>query len=204
MSGFSEKLKAKVRQKSLFRCVICHQPFVEVHHIIPQEENGPDTEDNAAPLCAGCHDLYGDNPSKRKQIKEMRDDWYQIVENLKKDADKIIKEIEIIPSQNVMRSKNKIALYHVVFEWENFETAAKMLFEIVKNAQQQCPNAERCLFLDIDGHRNSKGGFDQDMFELQSKFLLEVLMPFLTEASTPLGKIVNKNQKNDIPDLLNI
>ncbi len=54
------------------------RPFVEVHHIIPQSDNGPDTLDNAAPLCAGCHSDYGGNPDKRKQIKEMRDFWYDL------------------------------------------------------------------------------------------------------------------------------
>lgn len=53
---------------------------VEVHHIIPQEEGGPDTEDNAAPLCPSCHETYGANPQKRKFLKEARDLWYEICE----------------------------------------------------------------------------------------------------------------------------
>jgi HNH endonuclease len=53
---------------------------VEVHHIIPQEEGGADTEENAAPLCPTCHDIWGGNPQKRKSIREMRDLWYEICE----------------------------------------------------------------------------------------------------------------------------
>ena len=53
---------------------------VEVHHIVPQEENGPDNEDNAAPLCPSCHESYGANPKKRKFIREARDLWYEICE----------------------------------------------------------------------------------------------------------------------------
>ena len=34
--------------------------------------------DNAAPLCARCHDVYGGNPDKRKQIRETRDLWWEI------------------------------------------------------------------------------------------------------------------------------
>lgn len=48
--GFSEKVKEEARRKSGFRCVICQEPFVEVHHIIPQSEGGEDTIENAAPL----------------------------------------------------------------------------------------------------------------------------------------------------------
>ena len=61
-------------------CVACHAPFVEVHHIKPQSEGGPDTLDNAAPLCPGCHGIYGANPVFRKQITQMRDNWYDVCE----------------------------------------------------------------------------------------------------------------------------
>jgi rubrerythrin len=61
-------------------CVACHAPFVEVHHITPEAENGLNTLDNAAPLCAGCHAIYGGNPVFRKQITQMRDNWYDVCE----------------------------------------------------------------------------------------------------------------------------
>lgn len=51
---------------------------MEVHHIIPQEDKGPDTEDNAAPLCPSCHETYGANPTKRKFITEARDFWHEV------------------------------------------------------------------------------------------------------------------------------
>ena len=78
---FPESVKKEARRKAHFRCVVCREkPFVEVHHIIPQEFGGSNTLDNAAPLCAGCHDYFGNNSDKRKQIKEMRDQWYEICE----------------------------------------------------------------------------------------------------------------------------
>ena len=76
--AFSESVKSKVRKKAHFRCCLCHELGVEVHHIIPQEENGADSEDNAAPLCPSCHGTYGANPKKRKFIREARDLWYEI------------------------------------------------------------------------------------------------------------------------------
>jgi HNH endonuclease len=75
--GFCETLKARVRKKANFRCCLCEQLGVQIHHVIPQEENGPDDEDNAAPLCPSCHDKYGANPLKRKFITEARDHWYE-------------------------------------------------------------------------------------------------------------------------------
>ena len=45
---------------------------------MPQADGGSDDEDNAAPLCASCHEIYGGNPTKRKFIIEARDAWYEI------------------------------------------------------------------------------------------------------------------------------
>ena len=77
---FSKTVITKARKKAHFRCVICKSPFVDVHHIIPESEGGLNKMENAAPLCAGCHDAYGNNPDKRRQIREMRDLWYEICE----------------------------------------------------------------------------------------------------------------------------
>lgn len=76
--AFSETLKLSVKRKAHFRCCLCHNLLVEVHHIVPQEEQGPDTEDNAAPLCPSCHETYGANPQRRKFIRETRELWYEI------------------------------------------------------------------------------------------------------------------------------
>lgn len=47
--GFGEPLKLKVKKKAHFHCCLCKAVGVEIHHILPQEEGGPDTIDNAAP-----------------------------------------------------------------------------------------------------------------------------------------------------------
>src|SRR4051812_38229876 len=73
---FPESVKLEAKRRANFRCVGCQQPFVQVHHIIPDGE-GPDTIDNAAPLCGGCHHRYGGNLELRKQLREMRDHWWQ-------------------------------------------------------------------------------------------------------------------------------
>ncbi len=80
---FPEPLKRRVREQALFHCCICQKISVslEIHHIIPEAAGGPDTEDNAAPLCPGCHGDFGGNPEKRSRIREMRDRWYDISEN---------------------------------------------------------------------------------------------------------------------------
>jgi rubrerythrin len=78
--SFDEGIKKEVKEKAAFRCCRCQEIGVEVHHIIPLEHGGPDTQDNAAPLCPNCHTFFGDNPKKRKEITQMRDWWYRKAE----------------------------------------------------------------------------------------------------------------------------
>ena len=64
---------------------------------------------------------------------------------------------------------------------------------------------KRALFLEIDGHRNSNGGFDDDMLELQSNFMQEFLLQFVTRVVTPLAEFENpKPQNNEIPAELHL
>jgi hypothetical protein len=78
--GFTESTKLEVKRKADFTCCWCRdrRNKVQVHHIIPEAQGGPDDEDNAAPLCGTCHDLYGGNPDLRKEIRSRRDQWYEI------------------------------------------------------------------------------------------------------------------------------
>ncbi len=98
-----------------------------------------------------------------------------------------------------------MAIYHVIRKKEGFEKSANILYMLVKKAQEKCPNGKRMIYLDIEGHRNKKGGFDHDMFELQKHFILDFLMKYISEVSMPLGRFINeKEQINDLPDKLNI
>ena len=80
--GFSEKIKLEVKRKADWKCCRCKIIGIEVHHIIPLKDGGTDDIDNAAPLCPNCHSYYGDNPQKRKEITQMRDWWYDLVEKM--------------------------------------------------------------------------------------------------------------------------
>ena len=79
---FPEDVKIEVTERAHLRCCVCKNLGVEVHHIIPERENGPDTADNAVSLCPSCHDTYGCNPAKREFLREARDQWYEICEIL--------------------------------------------------------------------------------------------------------------------------
>lgn len=96
-----------------------------------------------------------------------------------------------------------VALYHVVYEHEGFEESAQALFGLVRRAEDVQPGKERFLCLDIEGHRDADGGFDNDMIELQQEFLLGFLGWFVSEIDCPLFKATNpKPQRNDLPSEL--
>lgn len=92
--AFSENIKTKVKELSAFKCCRCQSIGIDIHHIIPQKDCGSEDIDNAAPLCPNCHDYFGDNPVKRKEIMHMRDWWYKQVEKIYSATN--LKEVESI------------------------------------------------------------------------------------------------------------
>ncbi|MCL5114078.1 MAG: HNH endonuclease [Patescibacteria group bacterium] len=85
--AFNQQIIDKVKEKAAFRCCRCQEIGIEAHHILPQKDKGPDTFENAAPLCPNCHSYFGDNPIKRKEITQMRDWWYKVAERRYLTAD---------------------------------------------------------------------------------------------------------------------
>jgi hypothetical protein len=91
---FSEGIKQKVKERAHFKCCLCREAWAsDVHHIKPESEGGENTDDNAVPLCATCHDLFGGNPDKRKFIRENRDFWYSCCEKKTPPDPEMIREI---------------------------------------------------------------------------------------------------------------
>lgn len=115
---FSEQIKNRVKKEAAFRCCRCQSISVEVHHVIPEECEGPSDFDNAAPLCPNCHASFGDNPQKRKEIRLMRDWWYEQAKKMFSNGDtldelqKIHSKLEKIESKqtsdlNALKSELK-------------------------------------------------------------------------------------------------
>lgn len=99
--AFSDAVINEARRNSLYRCVLCDAWLVEVHHIIPQEEGGPDTLDNACPLCGGCHNIVGANPELRKQLRGTRDLKWAMnkMRSLTPDTQQFVERLDHLQSQ---------------------------------------------------------------------------------------------------------
>ena len=64
--------------------------------------------------------------------------------------------------ERIQAGADAVALYHIVYNHEGFEESAQALFKLIQRAQSLSPGKKRILYLDIEGHRNSDGSFDND------------------------------------------
>ena len=89
---------------------------------------------------------------------------------------------------------------------ESFDDAATKLFQLLQQAQSQFAGVPRHLYIEIDGHRGERAGFDPDFFEFQQEFLLGSMGQFFTMIDMPLtGALGNPEaQNNDVADRLKI
>jgi len=89
--GFSKKIKEDTFVKSARHCCVCHRRTgfnIEVHHIVPQQQGGKDTIDNAIALCFDCHadagHYFANHPKGARlspeELRKHRDAWFEIVE----------------------------------------------------------------------------------------------------------------------------
>ena len=102
-----------------------------------------------------------------------------------------------------MNFDNTISLYHVVVPEDDFDTAAQDLFALLKEAQERFPDWPRVLYLDIHGHLDAQGRFEDDFVELQQEFLIAAMGKFFTALAMPLVSVLNPDpQSNDLPDEL--
>jgi len=58
-STMGKVLRQKIKNSSSKRCYCCKSKSnITIHHIIPKENGGLDTEDNKIKLCKECHLLF--------------------------------------------------------------------------------------------------------------------------------------------------
>ncbi len=86
----------KVKEDALVACgrccCLCHRFCglkIEIHHIKPRASGGPDTFENAIPLCFDCHaDMRTYDPKHPKgtkysenELTRFRNDWFEKIKN---------------------------------------------------------------------------------------------------------------------------
>jgi hypothetical protein len=88
--GFSPKVKEEALKRSARHCSVCHRykgVKMEVHHLIQEADGGPNTLENAIPLCFDCHSDAGHFNNRHPKgsklsipgLTKSRDSWYNFV-----------------------------------------------------------------------------------------------------------------------------
>jgi len=88
--GFSPEIKQQVMNATARHCCVCHRYKgikIEVHHLKQEADGGPNTFENAIPLCFDCHSdagHYNDRHPKGTKFSfleliKARDNWYEFV-----------------------------------------------------------------------------------------------------------------------------
>jgi hypothetical protein len=84
---FSHSIRVRAMVDAARHCCLCHRHkgvHLEVHHIIPEAQGGPNTYENAIVLCFDCHadaGFYNANHPRgtkitEQELRKARDEWY--------------------------------------------------------------------------------------------------------------------------------
>lgn len=93
-----------------------------------------------------------------------------------------------------------VTIYHEMRADEDFLETAGMLWSMVRDAAARFPGAPRSLYLDIDGHGQPGGDYDDEACEVIS-FIRAALGPFV--ALTPWGRTdEDAPQLETLPDVI--
>lgn len=104
-----------------------------------------------------------------------------------------------------LKGEEGIAIHHVMEADDDFDDTADMLFQLVRKAEDNHPGKPRYLYLDVQGHRNSSGGYDHDALEIIKEYTLGFLAPYLTEVHNPFGQFrAHRAQRNDLPERITV
>ncbi len=103
-----------------------------------------------------------------------------------------------------MNFDNTVSLYHIVGPDDDFARAAGDVLALLREAEARYPGWPRVFYVDLNGHRGDRYGFDEDFFEFQQDFWFSTVAHFVTAFELPLtGTLVNPQpQRNDVPDEL--
>ncbi|MFH0775096.1 MAG: HNH endonuclease [bacterium] len=74
-----QAIRNELKVEAMHRCCLClqHENIIEIHHIVPISEGGPDTEENLIVVCPNCHTLIHQPKTMYtpKQLRMYKKKW---------------------------------------------------------------------------------------------------------------------------------
>ena len=172
------------------RCCVCHSVGVEIHHMVPEADGGPDTEDNVAPLCPSCHDTYGANPVKRKFIGECKANWIDRCEHLTGKSSDLAEFLSIarkaVTKQDVQELLDRAVQQHSAQAPESGERTGQPLGMILAYIYDRRVDPDKVRLQDVDFVYSAIFGFPWENSEEAEGLRTEFLERFGTETARRL------------------
>lgn len=117
--GFPKEVKSRILVDTARHCCVCHRykgVKVEVHHIRPQSEGGPNTYENAIALCFDCHADAGHyNPKHPKgtkyspeELKKSKNQWIEMVRKNNIESPRVDEELKFTIMEETAKYEEKI------------------------------------------------------------------------------------------------
>lgn len=143
--GFTRTIKLQAMIASARHCCVCHRyrgVKIEVHHIQQEADGGPNTFDNAIPLCFDCHSDAGHfndrHPKGTKfskpELIKARDVWYEFIKNNP--------SIEKLPISNMVQTS-----YYVLHSLDVLEAVLNSDFSSVNKFRNRVYLADNDISL---------------------------------------------------------
>lgn len=119
------------------------------------------------------------------------------------DAERLIPAAD--DASRIEKAEKGVGLYHEVWLNDTFDHAAKALFRIVRSAEDDYPGVPRLLYVDVHGHRDESGEFDDEIRQLD-EFVRTTLALYVTSYPMLLTGEQGENpqQRNDVPERITV
>lgn len=136
--AFTNKIKEQILVASARHCCVCRKSTgfnIEVHHIIPQEQGGKDTFDNAIALCFNCHSdaghYFAGHPKGAKlspsELRKHKKSWMDLVIKNKTEMPAEMQIELIVTNQDKVFRPEFIENKIKYLDREEFKETLKML-----------------------------------------------------------------------------
>ena len=152
---FSHNAKEEALVKSRRCCCVCHQfagRDCNVHHIVPESENGPNTLDNAIVLCPRCHAEAGHynpkhplgNKYSRSELRKHRNNWWKWCEENSSNLDDVKILPRITSGYEIMKMVRGAQLFRLDHDNVETEEQAQLIAHFLDYVQETGEILDEC------------------------------------------------------------
>ncbi len=198
--SFSNTVKKQLMIDSARRCCVCNRykgVGVEIHHIVPKANGGPDTYENGIALCFDCHCAAGHYNSNHprgikystEELKGHKDRWLEAVRENPLQLGEETPDHKIVCRYYVTADRETASR---VFEFDEKSVVETKYLLNTPSLQKQFQALKSAYSDSVQD--NETEGWSEEFYESR-KDLIEEYPEFIGCKNVPLSERVLKNGK---------